>query len=186
MLDVQQYQWIADQRYSAVTVALFDGVTEDEVIRAYGGDPRSSETATFDEAFNSFEPGAPFWVQTLTVGSCIVAIENNGYLGSAIEGGIEALTQRARFGSVKWSATGGVPFLYIVNGDVVADFDALSLAGGGTGGGDPVPEWVTRVAWSDVDVQAACLALLSDVMNVPIEEKWFMTPLRTTRLPGLD
>ena len=184
MLDTQSYQWINDERYSAITLAIIEGATEEDVIRAYGGNPGTSQTATFDESFNTFDEGQPFYVQTFSADSFVVAIENNGYHGNDARIALRAVGTRGRFISVKWSHAGPDYVLYIVDGKIEAEFDILSIALGGQGIGT-VPDWVNLVDWSADETRAPYLALLGHVMGVQVREEWFTTPHRTTVIPEL-
>ncbi|SDC20739.1 DUF6461 domain-containing protein [Actinokineospora iranica] len=184
MLDTATYQWINDERYSAITLAIVAGTAEDDVIRAYGGTPETSEIATFDESFNSFDDGQPFHVQTFTTGQFVVAVENNGFHGSDSRIARKVTGESGRFISVKWSSTGGDYILYVVGHKIEAQFDALSVSLGGDGDGI-VPEWVNRVDWSQDETRAPYLALLGDVMGVHVSQEWFTTPHRTTVIPEL-
>ena len=75
MPDLDRYAW-TKQNYG-ICLAVVDGVTEDELIDRYGGDPSTAGPATFDQAMEPAGRGAAvLFVRT------VLAVEDNGWQGT--------------------------------------------------------------------------------------------------------
>jgi hypothetical protein len=179
VLDVERYAWIESERFDAFTLAVAQGVTEDALIRVYGGDPDAGRLATFEESMG--DPDGSFFVQTLTVGGLVVAIENNGWTGNVAEIARRATTAGGgRFTSVYWcSAIGTLGVLYAVAATVRGWHHDRS--------GDErvpaeIPEWRAATT-AEANPVAAAVALLDRIMGVRVQSEWFTNPRRTTPIP---
>ncbi|GLZ28218.1 hypothetical protein Lesp02_04080 [Lentzea sp. NBRC 105346] len=185
MLDTRGYRWIKDERYDAVTIAIAEGVSEDAVIRTYGGDPGSSNLATFDQSIGMVNGDDDFHLQTLTAGGLVVAIENNGWTGAVAEIARRATADGGRWLSVYWNgAIVNFTVIYAVNGTIEGWYNDRSCGQGKKPAS--TPEWDEGVSSQEGWSIAPSLALMEHLMGVKIMEEWFTTPQRTTRIPDVD
>lgn len=185
MLDALRFQWIKDERYDAVTIAVAEGVSEDAVIRTYGGDPGSSNLALFDQSVGMTNGDDVFHLQTLTEGGRVVAIENNGWTGAVAEIARRATANGGRFLSVYWNgAIVNFTVIYAVDGTIEGWHNDRSCGQGKIL--SSVPEWDEGISFQESWSIAPSLALMEYLMGVEIKEEWFAAQQRTTPIPDVD
>ncbi|MCF4136341.1 DUF6461 domain-containing protein [Streptomyces sp. Tue 6430] len=121
---VARYAWADTDEVASRTASVVTGKTEDEVIRAFGGDPASSRAMTFDETAD--EQAEHLYedhhlLQVLGFGQHVVAVEC-GYHGS-----IPEIARRASVGgeffSVHSSVNARHQVMHAVDGRVDGAFD---------------------------------------------------------------
>ncbi|MGQ0839141.1 hypothetical protein [Actinokineospora sp.] len=189
MLDTQRFSWVNDQtRYGGFTLAIIDGIAEDDVVRLYGGDPGEYQIMTFDESFNMCDETSPCFVRTLTTltrvrvdgdqvekDTAVIAMENNGWAAKDAA----RTADKGRHFVVYRGGQGQTLVVHTVDGQLVADFEPALMVDGIDVNGT-IPAWVNEVDWSWDNIAAAALALAADVMKVDVTEDWFTMPCRTT------
>jgi hypothetical protein len=186
MLNTEKYQW-ADEDYDlALTVAVIDGCPEDEVVRAYGGDPsRPVGGMTFAETFTLVPDedfGDYFFVQTLNVGRFVVALENNGWAGTSTAVARHVSQDGGSFFSVHWDAVTN-RIVEARNGKLTADFDPL-LAQGPTGPGGVYPAWLEEVVFTPEGLRSSMLMAMELRTRLGFEREWFDLKLGVWRVSG--
>lgn len=182
-------RWIKEDRYEGLTISVVEGISENELIRLYGGDPNMSQPRLFDDAMGYLGVTGidedVFYVQTLTVGSQVVAIENNGWTGSVCEIARRATANGGRFMSVYWcDANVNDSLIYAENGVVTAYFAGRSCSGK-YHVGPTMPDWFADHDTEQRDRQQ-WLTLITKATGVTVDQAWFTTPQRATQTPLVD
>lgn len=165
----EAYAWVEnDARLDAYCVTAVTGVPLDEVVRRFGGDPKTASRATFEDAFN----GAPHptWILVDEIGPGVLVAENNGWWGVQEDVG-RRVSAGGRLASFYVNVNAVMAFLCAIDGDVVAWFDPLL---------EDVPESLAvEAAGLDFGdrVEGSCFALLERLTGVPVGERWLLEEL---------
>ncbi|MBE1495298.1 hypothetical protein H4696_002398 [Amycolatopsis lexingtonensis] len=135
-----RYRWIRQSRLTvAATVTVVTGLPAAEVVRGFGADPdRPEPLPELREAY-----GDP-WLSVLDLGGVVLAIEENGYLGSHEEV-LTAVSQGGRAASMFWNVNAVTRLSFARDGEVMASFEP--------GLGEPAadPEVVAALAGLDFE-----------------------------------
>lgn len=184
---IDKYAWITAYDTLGWTAAVIHGRTEAEVINIYGGNPdQPLEPRPFEDALVPDEHfGTWFYLQTVTTGDTVVAIENNGWTGTIPEIARRASAGGGQFFSVSWTVEGRWRILQAKNGQVTASFDVLHAVNR-TDPFDKLPAWLDHVDLSDDSLDATCLAVLEQQTGVAFDRRWLTAPLPTYRIPDPD
>jgi len=180
MLD--RYQWANEDYDLSWTVAAVEGRTEAEVIRAYGGDPEHPiGSMTFADTVTLVpeeELGEWFVIQTMTTGRHVVALENNGWLGTRPELAERVTADGGTFFSVQWSPVAS-RIVQAEDSKLLADFEPL-FAGEDTG--ELVPQWAREAVFAADGLRAAMLQAMEEQAGLTFDRTWLEAPLRTYRV----
>lgn len=184
---IDKYAWIQEYDTLGWTAAVIHGRTEAEVVSVYGGKPDESlvprpfaDALVADEDFGTW-----FYLQTVTIGDAVVAIENNGWTGTMPEIARRASAGGGRFFSIYWTVEGRWRIVQAANGEVIASFD-VAQAVNRTDPFDKLPSWLDDVDLSDDGLDATCLAILEKQTGVAFDQRWLTEPLPTYRIPDPD
>ncbi|MBQ0983080.1 hypothetical protein KBZ10_00695 [Streptomyces sp. F63] len=183
---VARYAWADANEIDSYTASVITGKTEDEVIRAFGGDPVSSRVMTFDEAAEEqadhlYEDHNLLLV--VTAGQHVITVEC-GYYGS-----IPEIARRASVGgeffSVYSSVNGHYQVMHAVDGRVDGAFDPFEMEDAAWMDPQPqLPAWAQEATFHLGSVEAESFALMERTMGVAFNPAWLETPLRTVLLPA--
>jgi hypothetical protein len=161
------------------------GKTENEVIRAFGGDPEVSRLATFAETVE--EQAAHLYedyelVRVLTVDRCVIAIEW-GYHCSIPEVARRTSADGNNFFSVHRSVNARYRVLHTLDGHVDGMFDPFELEDAAWMDPEPdVPAWAEGIAFHMESLCAESFALMERTTGVAVDPGGMDMTLRTVRL----
>ncbi|MFC8539123.1 DUF6461 domain-containing protein [Streptomyces sp. NPDC057249] len=183
---VARYAWAdADEWALTFTFSVIAGKTEDEVIRAFGGDPGASRLMTWDEAADEqahhlYEDHPLLGV--VTAGRHVIALEP-GYHGCVPEIARRASADGGEFFSVHADVNARYEVTHALNGRVDGAFDPFVLEDAAWMDPKPdVPVWAEGIEFHMETVCAESLALMEHTMGASIDPAWLTTPLRTVLL----
>jgi hypothetical protein len=182
---VAQYAWADADEPDAYTFSVIAGKTEDEVIRAFGGDPGASRLMTFAETAE--EQAAHLYedyelLRVLTVDRHVIVIEL-GYHGSIPEIARRTSADGGEFFSVYRSVNARYQVMHALDGHVDGMFDPFELEDAAWMDPEPqVPEWAERVAFHMETLCAESFALMERTMGVAVDPGWMDMALRTVLL----
>ncbi|MGP4084425.1 DUF6461 domain-containing protein [Streptomyces sp. KR55] len=182
---VARYAWADADEPDAYTFSVIAGKTENEVIRAFGGDPGASRLMTFAET--SDEQAAHLYedyelLRVVTVDRRVIAIEW-GYHGSIPEIARRASADGGEFFSVYRSVNAGYQVMHALDGHVDGMFDPFELEDAAWMDPEPeVPAWAEGVAFHMETLCAESFALMERTMGVAVDPGWLDTALRTVLL----
>lgn len=184
---IDKYAWIKAYDTLSWTASVIRGRSEPDVVSIYGGDPAQPlEPRPFEDALIPDEDfGTWFYLQTVSTGTAVVAIENNGWTGTVPEIARRASVNGGQFFSVYWTVEGRWHILQAKNGQVTASFDVLQAVNR-TDPFDKLPGWLNDVDLSDDSLDATCLAILEQRTGVVFDQRWLVAPLPTYRIPDPD
>jgi len=184
-----RFDWIDEEEGLYPVLTLVEGVSEDETIRRFGGDPAATRALVADEIYGlqPNRPGHRGHVGVGTVGKVVFALEVVGSTG-AVPGVLRELSRGGRCFGLLLGVNGDDRVHYAVDGDLVVYEEAY---------GPVTPLREGDVRWDPgwcvglVDVSdpaglwCSRLFLLAErVMSVTIDRSWFSRPLRTAEIPG--
>ncbi|MER5604238.1 DUF6461 domain-containing protein [Streptomyces sp. NPDC002265] len=182
---VARYAWADADEPGAYTFSVIAGTTEDEVIRAFGGDPGASRLMAFAEAAD--ERAAHLYedyelLRVVTVDQRVIAIEG-GYYGCIPEIARRASADGGEFFSVYRDVNARYQVMHALDGHVDGMFDPFGLEDAAWIDPEPeVPAWAEGVAFHMGTLCAESFALMERTMGVPIDPGWMDTELRTVLL----
>ncbi|MFF2386321.1 DUF6461 domain-containing protein [Streptomyces sp. NPDC058108] len=182
---VAQYAWADADELDAYTFSVIAGKTEDEVIRAFGGDPEASRMMTFSEA--SAEQAAHLYedyelLRVVTVDRRVIAIEC-GYHGCIPEIARRASADGGEFFSIYRSVNARYQVMHALDGHVDGTFDPFDLEDAAWMDPEPeVPVWAEGVAFHMGNLCAESFALMERTMGVRVDPRWLNTAIRTVLL----
>ncbi|MER6818988.1 DUF6461 domain-containing protein [Streptomyces cellulosae] len=182
---VARYAWADADEPDAYTFSVIAGKTEDEVIRAFGGDPGASRLMTFAETVE--EQAAHLYedyglLRVLTADRHVIAIEW-GYHGSIPEIARRTSAGGGEFFSVHRNVNARYQVMHALNGHVDGMFDPFELEDAAWMDPEPdVPAWAEGVAFHMESLCAESFALLERTMGVAIDPGLMDMVLRTVRL----
>ncbi len=182
---VAQYAWADADDPDAYTYSVIAGKTEDDVIRAFGGDPEASRLMTFAETVE--EQAAHLYedyelLRVLTAGRHVVAIEW-GYHGSIREIARRTSADGGEFFSVHRNVNARYQVLHARNGRVDGMFDPFELEDADWMNPEPeLPAWAGGVAFHVETLCAESFALMERTMGVAADRGWMDMALRTVLL----
>lgn len=122
MPDLDQYAWTKSNY--GICLAVVDGVTEDELIDRYGGDPSAAAPATFDQALD-LAPGGEPMLFVRSVRGLVLAVEDNGWQGTRPEVLREVTAGRGRMISAFWNVNALSQLSLAEKGETLVHFEAL-------------------------------------------------------------
>ncbi|GAA1091186.1 MULTISPECIES: DUF6461 domain-containing protein [Kitasatospora] len=186
-----RFGWTAEEDDFHPVLTLIEGITEDEVIRRFGGAPDAAGPLSLDE-IHGRQPEYPErrdHVGVGTVGGVVFALEFVGWTG-AVPGVLRDLSRGGRCFGIHLDVHGRSTVHYAVDGGLVVHEEAYGPV-------TPLREGDTRwdPAWCDglIDVTDPTefwgpkLFLLAErVMGTTIERPWFTGPLRTAEIPNAE
>ncbi|MEV0774495.1 DUF6461 domain-containing protein [Streptomyces sp. NPDC050433] len=186
---VARYAWADTDALEACTFSVVAGKSEDDVIRAFGGDPGESRLMTFAEAadeqadhlYEDYE-----LLRVVTSKEHVVAIEW-GYHGSLPEIARRASADGGEFFSVHWDVNARHQVMRARDGRVDGAFDPAELEDADWADPGPeVPAWAEGVTFRLGTLCAESFALMERTTGVAVDPAWIDTPLRTVLLaaPG--
>nr|WP_285556841.1 DUF6461 domain-containing protein [Streptomyces hygroscopicus] len=182
---VARYAWADADELDAYTFSVIAGKAENEVIRAFGGDPGASRPMTFAETVE--EQAAHLYedhelLRVLTVDRRVIAIEW-GYHGSIPEVARRASADGGEFFSVYRSVNARHQVMHALDGHVDGEFDPFELEDAAWMDPEPaVPAWAEGVAFHRESLCAESFALMERTMGVAIDPGWMHAALRTVLL----
>ncbi|MGW3914491.1 DUF6461 domain-containing protein [Streptomyces sp. NPDC005070] len=179
---VAQYAWADGDELEAYTFSVIAGRTEDEVIRAFGGDAEVSRLMTFAEAAREQANQRSELLRVVTAETHVVAVEW-GYRGSIPEIARRASADGGEFFSVYRDINARYQVMHAADGRVDGMFDPFDLLDAAAMGPDPgLPAWAAGVSFHMETLCAESLALMERTIGVPVDPAWVDTKLRTVRL----
>ncbi|WP_381796435.1 DUF6461 domain-containing protein [Streptomyces niveus] len=175
---VARYAWADADKPEAYTFSVVAGRTEDEVIRAFGGDPGRARRMTFAEAadeqadhlYEDYE-----LLRVVTSGEHVVAIEW-GYHGSDPGIARRASAGGGEFFSVYRDVNARHQVLHAIDGRVDGVFDPAELEDAAWL--DPSPEVPVRASDVSFHMDTLCaesFALMERTMGVAVDPAWIDT-----------
>ncbi|WP_432173911.1 DUF6461 domain-containing protein [Streptomyces sp. Tue6028] len=182
---VARYAWADADELDAYTFSVIAGKTENEVIRAFGGDPEASRLMTFAETVE--EQAAHLYedyelLRVLSVDRCVIAIEW-GYHGSIPEIARRTSSVGGEFFSVYRNVNARYQVMHALDGHVDGMFDPFELEDAAWMEPEPeIPAWAEGVGFHMETLCAESFALMERTMGVTIEPGWMDTALRTVLL----
>jgi hypothetical protein len=186
----ERFAWVdeLEHDYIVPTVALIEGIDEDEVIRRLGGDPSASRTLTVQQAVELVgddhrEKGM---IGVGTLNNIVHTIEGIGYVG-AIPAVVRDLSRGGRCFSMLIDINGGDSIHYAVDGELVVSEEH----------GGPInplhpndPRWDPTWCHGLIDMEdpgdiwgTRIFALAERVMGTAVLRSWFTDPLRIVEVP---
>ncbi|MFF4542549.1 DUF6461 domain-containing protein [Streptomyces aureus] len=179
---VARYRWADRDELEAYTFSVIAGRTEDEVIRAFGGDADVSRMMTFAEASQEQANQRCELLRVVTAEAHVVAIEW-GYRGSIPEIARRASADGGEFFSVYRDINARYQVMHAADGRVDGMFDPFDLLDAASMGPDPeLPAWAAGVSFHMETLCAESLALMERTMGAPVDPAWIDTRLRTVLL----
>ena len=174
-----------EEDYIMPTVALVEGVGEDEVIRRLGGIPDSSRPMTVLEALE-FDEETRDLVGVGSMGGLVFIVENS--FTTLVPGILRELSKGGRAFSVSIDANGGDSMGYAVGGDLVV-FEEHWGPIHPLRGDDPRwdPQWCRGLINVEDETEiwgVKIFALVERVMGGTVQPHWFTHPLRTVEVPA--
>ncbi|MEU7967092.1 DUF6461 domain-containing protein [Streptomyces sp. NPDC049097] len=183
---VARYAWADTGDMEAYTFSVIAGRTEDEVIRAFGGDPDVSRMMAFAEAANEQAVQRCELLRVVTTETHVVAVEW-GYHGSIPEIGRRASARGGEFFSVHRDINARFQVMHAVDGRVDGVFDPFDLLDEALMEPEPeVPSWARDVSFHVETLCAESFALMERTMGVAVDPAWIETRLRTVLLTSPD
>lgn len=186
---VAQYAWTDADEPEAYTFSVISGKFEDQVIRAFGGDPAASRMMTFaetvDEQASHLNEDYEL-LRVVTVDKHVIAIEW-GYHGSIPEIARRASADGGEFFSVHRNINARYQVMHALDGRVDGMFDPFVLEDAAWM--DPKPElpvWAEGVTFRMETLCAESFALMERTMGVAIDPAWMDAALRTVLLASPD
>jgi hypothetical protein len=159
-----EYSWLQnDPRLDAFCVTAVTDRAREEVLAAFGADPGTETSSTFEEAFNGMP--SPSYVVLGEVPGGILVAENNGWRGTLDEV-ITAVSRGTTAASYYRNVNAVMAFFHAVDGAVASTFDPLL---------DEVPAELSELA-SELDfataTEASAFALLERLTGIRLTEEW--------------
>ncbi|MEV6106666.1 DUF6461 domain-containing protein [Streptomyces sp. NPDC051940] len=185
---VTQYAWVdTAEDLHTYTISVITGKDEDEVIRAFGGDPGVSRLMTFDQtAYEIAEhPSRDHaLLRVLTAGKHVVAMEW-GYHGSIPEIARRASAHSGEFFSIYASINARYQVMHARDGLVDGAFDPLDMEDAAFMDPPPtLPTWAQDVAFHMETHEAESFALMHRTMGLAFDPDWLDVRARTVLLPA--
>lgn len=186
---VTQYAWADAEELDAYTFTVISGKTEDDVIRAFGGDPATSRMMTSHEAadeqadhlYEDYE-----LLRVVTVGEHVLAIEW-GYHGSIPEIARRSSADGGEFFSVYRSVNARYQVMHAFDGRIDGIFDPFEVADDPSRDGAPeLPVWAEGVTFHMETLCAESFALMERTTGAGVDPAWMDTALRTVLLASPD
>ncbi|MGX7824522.1 DUF6461 domain-containing protein [Actinokineospora sp. 24-640] len=176
---LRRYAWADEDPDLAWTLAVATGRTADEVVTAYGGDPDRGVDIVFGDAHvGPDELGAVFLVQLMAGPQHIVAIENNGWLGTRTEVAEKASADGGHFLSVFWNLNGDYKVTEAQDGRLTASFDPLGIERSAPPG-DTYPDWLADVVFTVDALHAVLLSVVEERTDLAVDRAWLNEALPT-------
>lgn len=183
-----RFDWVDEEDGFYPILTMVEGLTEDEVIRRFGGDPVATRPLTTDGIYD-LQPGhggQRHFVGVATTGCMVFALEVVGSTG-ATPGVLRDLSRGGRCFGILLDVNGADSVHYAIDGDLVVYEEPYGTV-------SPLREGDTRwdPAWCEglIDITDPTefwgpkLFLLAErVMGTVIERTWFTKALRTAELP---
>ncbi|MEV7595855.1 DUF6461 domain-containing protein [Kitasatospora sp. NPDC089797] len=177
-----RFDWADEEDGFYPLLTLVEGIAEDEVIRRFGGDAKSTRLLTSEEIQDLQRDH----VSVGTVDGVVFALEVAGWTG-AVPGVLRGLSRGGRCFGLQCDVNGGDTVHYAVDGDLVVYEEPYGPV-------KPLREGDRRwnPSWCGVlidvtdptELWGPKLFLLAErVMGVVIERSWFTMPLRAAELP---
>ncbi|MGH3250452.1 MAG: DUF6461 domain-containing protein [Trebonia sp.] len=117
------YRWVRRSALDiAATVTVVTGSTTEEVVRAFGADPRRPESLRAIADDLNVRMSVDPWVAVLEAGAAVLAIEYNGFQGS--NGGVLGRASAGgRAASMFWNVNAMTSLSFAEDGQVLASFE---------------------------------------------------------------
>ncbi|MFI7367357.1 DUF6461 domain-containing protein [Streptomyces sp. NPDC050149] len=186
---VAEYAWADAAEWETYTFSVVTGKTEEEVIRAFGGDPAGSRAMTFAEAADEQADhihADRALLRVVTVEKHVFAIEW-GFHGSIPEIARRASSDGGEFFSVHHNVLAQHQVMHARDGRVDGMFDPSVV--GDAAWMEPAPEipaWAAGIPFHLETLGSESLALLERIMGVPVVPAWMDAALRTVSLASPD
>ncbi|MFJ3706187.1 MULTISPECIES: DUF6461 domain-containing protein [Streptomyces] len=183
-----RFDWIDEEDGLYPVLTLVEGVTEEEVLRGFGGDPEATRLLAAEEIYD-LQPrnlDRRDHVGVGTVGDTVFALEVVGSTG-AVPGVLRNLSRGGRCFGLLLGISGGDRVFYAVDGDLVVyeePYGPVTPLREGDARWDPF--WCAGLidVTDPTEFWGLKLFLLAErVMGVTIERSWFTRPLRTAEVP---
>ncbi|MFD5575018.1 DUF6461 domain-containing protein [Streptomyces cadmiisoli] len=179
---VARYTWADRDEPEAYTFSVIAGRTEDDVIRAFGGDTDASRMMTFAEAANEEANQRCELLRVVTAEAHVVTVEW-GYHGSIPEIARRASADGGEFFSVYRDINARYQVMHAVDGRVDGMFDPFDLLDAAWMEPQPkLPTWAAGVSFHMESLCAESFALMERTMGVTVDPAWIDVPLRTVLL----
>ncbi|PPK67183.1 DUF6461 domain-containing protein [Actinokineospora auranticolor] len=122
----QGYLWVSESRISVgATVTVVDGLSRDEVIRAFGADP--ADPVTVDRMYETYTDQ---WLALVERDDRVVVVEDNGFQGSRPEV-IRELSRAGRAASMFWNVNALTRVSLARGGELLLQGEVMELRQGG-------------------------------------------------------
>ncbi|MEY9965920.1 hypothetical protein ABIA33_003975 [Streptacidiphilus sp. MAP12-16] len=186
---VRRYAWAdlgeADE-LQALTVSVVGGRTEDDVIRAFGGDPVAALRMTTAEALEvacQHYPSDYALLQTMHTGDRIVALES-GSRGRVAEVARRASSFSGEFFSIHWDVEGYLQVMHAAGGQITGVLEDPSWIEDASFMDDApeIPVWAEGAPFTLETAHSVSFALMERLTGVAFDPAWFNIPLRTVHL----
>jgi len=182
---MEQHAWVDTAHDLAITVAVVVGLSADDVVRAYGGDPTMPigartfvESAVPDDAIGDYGHA-----QVFTVADRVVVLENNGWAGSDLDVAVRASAGGGVFMSAYWNVDALSRLVQAVDGKVTANLEPL-FAADPPQVGDVDPVWLDGGAFTPSTYRSACLAVIQQQTDVAFDRDWLDAAWPTFQIPA--
>jgi hypothetical protein len=107
-----EYSWVE----MAATITVVTGLSAEEVLRAFGADPASTESLV------DTSPGVEPMVAVLPIDGAVLAVEDNGWRATDA-GVLRRLSARGRAASMYWNVNGLTRLSFARDGELLAGFE---------------------------------------------------------------
>jgi hypothetical protein len=121
-----EYRWIAKSSLSvAATITIVVGLTPDEVVRAFGGDPSGPISIQAFAQRLALQRDSQYHavLAMLEVDGAVLAVEENGFQGADSDR-IKALSRNGKAASVYWNVNANFRLTFAERGELVYSGDA--------------------------------------------------------------
>ncbi|SDD70631.1 DUF6461 domain-containing protein [Actinokineospora iranica] len=184
---MSKYGWVDTAYDLALTVAVIEGSTTDELVSVYGGKPGEpvgllsfAESEVPEQDFGHY-----FTLRVRERGSHLIAVENNGWSGSVPEIARRASHNGGRFFSVYWNVNGLSHIVQAIDGKIVAYLEPL-FANREPQVGEVYPDWLHGNDFDPEHYKSASLAAMEDQTGIAFDRAWLDENLPTYRIPDPD
>ncbi|MQA61612.1 MAG: hypothetical protein GEU86_08955 [Actinophytocola sp.] len=185
---LERYAWADDQGAGSIeswTVAVVEGMSAEDVVRIYGGDPdRVVGEYRFAQLYylqGDERSGYRFHLQVLARGDHVVALENHGYTGNLPEIARRCSADGGRSFSVYWSPSSRPQLLQAIDGQLTSHVDLCSGEEPYTG--EPAPPWIKNLNVDLAKLRSTSLVLLEQQTGLAFDHDWLGEVRPTYRIP---
>jgi Family of unknown function (DUF6461) len=187
---VSRYLWVREHGiHVASCISLVRGVSEDDALRRFGGDPATTRLMTLtevaDESCNNEYPyGYAPLLLVDTINDWVVIFEDNGVQGVRHEV-LQAVSRGAEMVSVFWNVNALQRFVYAVDGRTVTEFELLCPESRRGAEPDRLLAYMRDLPFEIGNTLASAMALSERITGVRIDRSWFENKRRVVEVTPL-